>query len=66
MKKLILYSGLTMMQQIMLVIVGQPRGKKIIAKFLNRIATIKNNKQKQKYSGEHDQEHHDDWTWNDH
>jgi len=46
---------------------GEKMGKKIIAKFLDRIAARnKDNKQDWGYTDEHDQEHHDDWTWNDH
>ncbi len=43
-------------------------GKKIIAKFLTRIAAVRNKDDKNNwgYNDEHDQEHHDDWTWNDH
>ena len=43
---------------------GEKISKKIIAKFLDRITTIrnKNNKRDWGYDGEHDQEHHDDWT----
>ena len=42
-------------------------GKKIIAKFLARVAIEKNDdKQAYGYDDEHDQEHHDDWSWNDH
>ncbi len=42
-------------------------GKKIIAKLIARIALEKSKKQEgQGYESEHDQQHHDDWTWNDH
>lgn len=41
--------------------------KKIVSKFLARIAAAKENDERNYgYDDEHDQEHHDDWTWNDH
>jgi hypothetical protein len=45
-------------------------GKKIIAKLTKKIAKEKENdrseKNQQTYKGHHDQDHHDDWKWNDH
>lgn len=55
------------MKELMVNEMKNSMGKKIVAKLLTRIALEKSKKQKgQGYRNEHDQEHHDDWTWNDH
>ncbi len=46
---------------------GNKKGQKIISKALARINAAKEESESSYgYDDEHDQEHHDDWTWNDH